>query len=204
MPTIVACVVVLALAGGAAAAQSRDLSIGVFASDGQLKSFYLAIGDHYGVPPERVATLRDRYRCRDEELPVAFFLAARARVAAADVLNLRLQGRSWLDITYHYGLAPDIYFVPVQTDPTGPPYGRAYGHYRTRGAGREWARSALADPDIVALTNLRFLSEHHGVSAETLIATGGWQVNFVAINDELTKGRAGGATQQARGNRKKK
>lgn len=204
MPTIVACVVVLALAEGAAAAHAGAPSIGVFSSDGQLRSFYLAIGDHYGVPPERATTLRDRYRCRDEEMPVAFFLASLARVEAADVLTLRLQGRSWLDITYHYGLAPDIYFVRVQTDPIGPPYGRAYGHYRTRGVGREWARSALADPDIVALANLRFLSEHHGVPAEAVIAKGGWQVNFVAINDELTKGRAGRASQQARGNRKKK
>ena len=204
MRLIVACVVGLALAEGAAAAQARNLDVGMSLSDGQLRAFYLAIGDHFGVPPERGAALRERYRCRDEELPVAFFLAAHARVDAADVLRLRVQGLSWLDITFHYRLAPDIFFVPLRTEPAGPPYGRAYGYYRTRGSGRKWARSALADLDVVALVNLRFLSEHYRVPPERVIEMGGWQVNFVAMNDAMARGRARKATQNARGGPKKK
>ena len=203
MRLVVACVVGLALAEGAAAAQPKNLDVGMSESDRQLRAFYIAIGDYFGVPPRRGAALRERCRCRDEELPVAFFLAAHARVDAGAVLELRVQGLSWLDIASHYRLAPDIFFVRLRTEPAGPPYGRAYGYYRTRGGGRGWARSALADFDVVALVNLRFLSEHYRVPPETVIEMSGWQVNFVAMNDAMTRVRAQKATQNSRGGPKK-
>lgn len=204
MKVFFTCVLGVALAQGAAAAQGNAVSVGVSVSDGQLTAFHLAIGDHFGVPPGRVVDSRDRYRCRDEELPVAYFLAARARVEPAAVFELHARNRSWLDITLHYGLSPDIFFVPVRTDPVGPPYGKAYGYYRKRGAGPEWARAALTDADLVALVNLRFLSERYGVSPETVMEMRGRQASFAVINDEIGNGRAAKANQKGRTRAKKK
>jgi hypothetical protein len=132
-------------------------------------------------------------------LPVAYFLAARARVEPTAVFELRAQRRSWLDLTFHYGLSPDIFFMPVRTDPTGPPYGKAYGYYRKRSAGRDWARTALSDTDLVALVNLRFLSERYRLPPETVMEMRGRQASFVVINDEIRTGKA--ATSKHEGKR---
>jgi hypothetical protein len=204
MKTLFACVLGLAFAEGAVAAQGKGVSVGISLSEGQLEAFHLAIGDHYGVPPSRVVGLRDRYRCRDEELPVAYFLAARARVEPTAVFELRARNRSWLDITFHYGLSPDIFFIPVRTDPAGPPYGKAYGYYRKRGAGNEWARAALSDSDLVALVNLRFLSERYGVPPESVMEMRGRQASFAVINDEIRNGKTAKANQKGKSHAKKK
>lgn len=204
MKVLFACVFGLAFATAATAVVSQNVSVGVSVSDGQLKAFHLAVGDHYGVPSSRVVEARDRYRCRDEELPVAYFLAARARVEPAAVFELRAQNRSWLDITLHYGLSPDIFFIPVRADPVGPPYGKAYGYYRTRGAGNGWTRTALSDSDLIALVNLRFLSEHHGVPPEAVMELRGRQASFAVINEEIRNGKAAKANQKGKGRTKKK
>ena len=64
----------------AASASAQNVSTGISISNGELQSFYLAVGDYYRVPESRVVYVRDHYRIRDEELPVVFFLASRAHV----------------------------------------------------------------------------------------------------------------------------
>jgi len=60
---------------------------------------------------------------------VVFFIADRAGLKPAPVIELRDLKKSWLDITIHFGLSPEIYYVPVTVDP-GPPYGKAYGYFK--------------------------------------------------------------------------
>jgi len=57
-----------------------------------------------------------------------------------------------MDIALHYKLSPEIFYVHFDRDP-GPPYGRAWGHFRNRER-REWGKIRLADDDIVNVVNL--------------------------------------------------
>jgi hypothetical protein len=41
----------------------------------------------------------------DEELPVVLFIAGRAHVAPATVIDLRLSGKTWMDISPYFGLS---------------------------------------------------------------------------------------------------
>ncbi|MFZ3116331.1 MAG: hypothetical protein WA121_12150, partial [Syntrophales bacterium] len=94
-----------------------------------LTGFNLSVGNYYRVPEREVLIVRDR-GIHQEELPVVFFLAQRAHVAPGVIVDLRLRGMNWMDITLHFGLQPDIYYVPVRVvDQQGPPYGNAYGYY---------------------------------------------------------------------------
>lgn len=204
MKGMLACLVGLVLIQGAATAQVRDVDVGVSISDGRLREFYLAIGDHYGVPPPQVVDLRDRYRCPDEDLPVVYFLAARAHVAPATIISLRIQRMPWLDIAFHYHLTPDIFFIPVSTERIGPPYGRAYGYYRKYGPSKQWRKIALTDRDVVDLVNLRFMSEHYRMSPEAVMAMRGRASTFVVINDEIKKGKDKGKPNNQKGNGKAK
>ncbi len=172
-----------------ATAQVRDVDLGISVSDGRLRGFYLALGDYYRVPPRQVVEFRERYRCPEEDLPVVYFLAARAHVEPAAIISLRMSKMSWLDISFRYGLTPDIFFVPLTVQRVGPPYGNAYGYYRKYGPARDWKRIVLSDREVVDLVNLRFMSEHYRMSPESVIAMRGRQNKFVVINDDIRKGK---------------
>ena len=206
---VVVLTLMAALGGLAVAADQVDLGISI--SDGRLTSFYLAVGDHYRVPPRQVVELRTRYGLLDEELPLVFFLAARAHVGPQAVIDLRLKKTSWLDIGLHFGLSPEIFFVPVAMERIGPPYGNAYGYYRKHGRAGDWRKVMLSDREVIDLVNLRFLSEYHGLAPEAIIGMRGRERNFINIHDEIGKGKNKGpqgkepkSPPQAKGKKKKK
>jgi len=169
-------------------AGARQVDLGISVSDGRLADFYLAVGSHYRVAPRVVVDYRTRYRLHDEDLPVVFFLAARARVSPGVVIDLRTGKRSWLDIAVHLGLSPEIFFVPIGRDRIGPPYGNAYGYYRKYGRAGDWRKLSLADREVVDLVNLRFLSEYHGVAPDAIMDMRGRGRDFVSIHEEAGRG----------------
>ena len=176
------------LAGASSLAGQVDLGISV--SDGKLRAFYLSVGDFYGVPGPQVVAVRDRYRLPDEELPVVFFLAAQAHVAPSVIMDLRLGGKSWLDITFHYGLDPNAFFIPVGAVRMGPPYGHAYGYYGKFQARRDWRKIALTDADVIGLVNLKFMTQYHRVPPESIMERRGRGEGLVSINDSLGRAKA--------------
>src|SRR5215510_2758060 len=180
---------------------SAQVSAGVSINSGH-NSFYFAVGDYYGVPESRVVYVRDHYRIPDEELPVVFFLASRAHVDPQVIINLRIKRRmSWPDITFHYGLTPEIYYVPVTR--VGPPYGNAYGHYKK--CKKDYKKVVLVNDDVVNLVNLRFMSEYHGIPAEQVMDRRGRGERFVAMNNEFRQEkRAHGDRDDDRGKGKAK
>ncbi len=189
MRKVIFCLAVLLAAPGLVSAQAQRVDIGVSITDGELRSFYFAISDHYRVPERQVIEMRERYRLRDDELPVVFFLAARARVAPSVIIDLRLGGGSWLDITFHYGLTPDIFYVPVKVKNIGPPYGKAYGYYNKYRPTKEWKKFALTDGEVIDLVDLRFVSEYHRIPPEEVMKMRGSGKSFVGIHVEAGKGK---------------
>ena len=191
MKRILATVTILAALGGLAAAAGQ-VDLGISIADGRLRSFYVAVGDHYRVAPRVVVDLRTRYRLLDEELPVVFFLAARAHVGPQVVIDLRLGKRSWLDVAVRLGLSPEIFFVPVSMRTIGPPYGNAYGYYRKHGYAGDWRKIVLVDREVIDLVNLRFMSEYHGLAPDAIISLRGRHKDFIGIHDELGRGKKSG------------
>ena len=180
----------LMLCQGSTLAQLRDIDLGATISDGRLRSFYLAISDHYRVPARQVVEIRNRQRISDDELPVIYFLAARARVQPSAIIDLRIKKMSWFDISLRFGLTADVFYVNVGAQRIGPPYGNAYGYYRKYGPSKDWKKFRLTDREVVDLVNLRFMSEYHGRTPEEIIEMRGRQSGFVAINDEILKAKA--------------
>jgi hypothetical protein len=184
--------VALFLLFGGIPAWASDVNLGILVSNGTLRDFYLAIGDYYQVPPIQVVEIRDRYHCTDEELPVVYFLAARAHVEPAAIIQLRLGKMPWFDIALRYHLSPDIFFVPVTATHIGPPYGNAYGYYRKYGPAGNWEKAKLSDSEVVDLVNLRFMSEHYHMTPERVMEMRSRENRFTAINDEIRQGREKG------------
>ena len=169
----------------AVCANAQQVNAGVSIGEEGLRGFYLAVGDYFRVPEREVILIKER-RIPDEEIPVALFIAARARVIPSVVIDLRLGGRSWMDITLHFKLNPEIYHVPVEGEVKGPPYGKAYGYYKNKNR-KDWGKIVLSNPEIINLVNLRFISEYHRFPPEEVIRLRAVGKNFILINDEVKK-----------------
>lgn len=186
---IIFLVLIMAALGSAIPRAEAGVDLGISIGEEGLRSFNLSVGDYYRVPEREVVIIRER-GIPYEEMPVVLFIAGRAHVAPGVIVDLRLRGMSWMDITFHYGLSPEIYYVPLRVAP-GPPYGKAYGHYK-KWPKKEWKKVRLGDDDVVNLVNLKFASDHYGRSPEEVIKMRSGGRNFVEINEEIrVKGKGG-------------
>lgn len=88
-----------------------------------------------------------------------------------------------MDIIIHFGLSPEIFYVPVRAVP-GPPYGKAYGYYKNKPK-KEWKKIVLDDDDIINLVNLRFISKHYVYSSDNVIRMREKGKSFIDINHEI-------------------
>lgn len=166
------------------------VDLGVSIGDEGLRGFYFAVGDYYRVPVRDVIVVRERH-IPDEEIPVVFFIAQRAHVRPATIRDLRLRGMTWMDITLHFGLSPEIFYVPIrEVVVTGPSYGNAYGYYKKKPR-KEWRKIVLDDDAVINLVNLRFISDHYGYEPEKVIKLREGGKNFIVINKEIAKEKKG-------------
>ncbi len=164
-----------------------QVNVGVSIGEEGLRGFYLAVGEYYRVPQREVVIVKER-RIPPEEIPVVFFIAQKARISPAVVIDLRLRGKSWWDISIHYGLGPEIYYVPIPAHvKVGPPYGKAYGYYKTRPK-EKWRTIVLNDADVVNLVNLKFVSEHYRRPPDEVIQLRSRGKDFLVINHDISKG----------------
>ena len=164
------------------------VDVGATIVDGNIRNFYLAIGEYYRVPEREVVLIRDRH-IPHHEVPVVLYLAQRAHVEPGMIVDLRLKGQSWMDITLHFGLGPDIYYVPMR-EVSGPPYGHAYGHYKNKPK-KQWKNIRLDDDEVVNMVNLRFISDRYKYSPDTVARMRSGGKDFVVINEDIRKSRPG-------------
>jgi hypothetical protein len=176
-------IAVLVLLGGGFAPQAQaGFDFGISVGKDGVEGFHLSVGEYYGASTRSVTLVAKRLP--EEEVPVAFFLATRAGVKASVIMNLRLRGASWMDITLKYGLSPSIYYVKA-----GPPYGKAWGHLKK--PRKAWKTAKFSDAEVVSLVNLKFVSEHHGISPSEVMKMRDAGKGFVEINGKA-KHRGGG------------
>lgn len=126
----------------------------------------LAIRERFGATEASVAWMCGR-GVRDDELPVVYCIATRAKVDPKKVVALRCEGRSWLEVSLHFDLGADLFYVPFECEP-GPPYGKAWGHFKHHPRD-QWHRITLSDADVVELAGVAFLAQHHGVTPDEVV-----------------------------------
>jgi hypothetical protein len=144
--------------------------------------FAFSISNFYNVPQKEVIIIKER-GIPDEELPVVFFIASKAKVKPQIIIDLRLKGLSWMDISLKFGLTADVYYVPVKGK-VGPPFGKAYGHFKKHHK-HKWKDIRLDDDDIINLVNIRFISDYHGIEPDIVIRERAEGKTYVVIDKEF-------------------
>jgi hypothetical protein len=175
-------------------ATDTQWNVGVSGGSKGIEGFQVSIGNYYHVPQREVVVVHER-GIHEEELPVVFFIAQRAHVKPEAVVDLRLRGMSWMDVTIHFGLSPEIYYVPVKVAKQGPPYGHAYGYYKKHPKGN-WHREDLRDEDIINQVNLKFISEHHRYAPDKVMKYRSEGRSFPTIDHDIRYQKQGKAKYQ--------
>lgn len=157
-----------------------QFQVGLSAGPNGVNDFYLSIGNYFNVPPAQVDVIRQR-DIPNEQVPVVLFIAQRAHVDPQEVIELREEGFSWMEVALRFGIGPDAFYVNVNNY-AHTPYGRAYGYYRHYDK-RKWRRIRLSDDDIVNLVNLRFVSEYSHHTPDEVVRLRGQGRTFIDINE---------------------
>jgi len=163
-----------------------DIDFGAAVRIGDDDDLFLSVSARYFDEDRRsIDRIAMRYRNPDD-LTVALFVARRSGQSADAIHRMRTNGLSWWDISVRFGMPLDVWFVPVQRDP-GPPYGKAYGHWKNHKRNRRHA-VVLTDMDIRNLVAVRMLHEYYGVSVDVAMEwrSSGRDVR-VLVSDEYGK-----------------
>lgn len=161
-----------------------EVRVGLSVDNDGLKSFHLAIGEFYLTYDKEIEAVR-KLNIPDEELPLVFFFANQTGVGKDKIIRLRLGGKSWMDICFQFGYTAELFYVPVKSNP-GPPYGKAYGHFKNKNK-KKWNEIRLSDAEIINFVNLKFMSEHYGYSPDEIIKMRAKGKSFIAINGDVKK-----------------
>lgn len=145
-----------------------------------LELYYQAIAEYFQVPRTEVQALVGRVL--DLEIPIVFFLAREGHTDVATVMRWKDKKTPWAEISTRYSVTAEAYYVPLRY--VGPPFGRAYGHYKKLPRER-WREIVLNEEDILNLVNLRILAERYGVRADTIVSRRGEGQNYIQINAAL-------------------
>ncbi len=141
-----------------------DVSFGATVQLGDDAEVYLAVSSQYYDRDKQDVQKWDR-QCKDsDDLAVALFIARHGQKSPDQVFAMRGSGMSWWEISVRLGVPTETWFIPVKKNP-GPPYGKAYGHWKKHGK-KSHNKINLSDVDAKNLVAVRMLHEYYGVSVE--------------------------------------
>ena len=141
-----------------------DIDFGAAVQIGDNTDVYFAVSSRYYDQDEQNVRKWNRQCADSDDLAVALFISRHGHESPDKVFALRSNGMSWWEISVRLGVPAEVWFVPVKKDP-GPPYGKAYGHWKKHGKNSP-AKMDLSDADAQNLVAVRMLHEYYGVSVE--------------------------------------
>jgi hypothetical protein len=115
-----------------------------------------------------------------EEIPVALFMARRGGVSAEAVLALRESGRTWTELAERFGVAASALHVPLSDPASAGALAAVYERFRAIPMD-QWSGMRLEATEIVALVNVRVLSQALGVRPDEIARRTGSARTFVEL-----------------------
>lgn len=151
--------VILASGPGSVLAQGAD--------QGVREAYFRAVAEHFNVEVQEVGIIGE-WELAPDEVPVVLFLAQRAGVSPDALIGLRRGERPWHEVAGRFGIQPRDFHLPLPADAGLGPLADVYEEFNGRSP-REWSEILLEDWEVVALVNLRILSQQTGVPPLTVL-----------------------------------
>ena len=183
---------VLALALISDAKAGMDVAFGARVPIGDDGSLFVNISSRYFErDPSVVQSWSRRFESPDD-LAVFFWITETSRKNADFVFSLRRQGLPWFEVGTRCGIPVDAWYVQAPVEDPGPPYGKAYGHWKKHQKNPGY-RVQLNDRQTRDLVAVRFCHEYYRVPVQTAMD---WRRNgddVRMITTRQYKERHGGA-----------
>lgn len=153
----------------------------------------------YPMPRERVTAVFHEIPNPYDEYPVLAFIAYNAHVDIGTVWAYKRKGHVWANVMWHFGVPPSALFVDVPRQP-GPPYGRAYGHWKR--LGDRMPRDVISNDDVTYWVRMRAVASYAGVPPGQVYRwrESGQRFDTIAVRQYQEKhGKGHGPSQQSGG-----
>lgn len=163
----------------AASIPAVPVSVAAQGDEAARRAYFGAVAEHFGLPASEVDILGD-WPIPADEIPVVLYVARRAGVSPEALVVLRRSGTSWAGIARRYGLGAGAFHLPL---PEGDAAGRlraARDRFASTPRDR-WGGLALSDNEIVALVNVRVLSEALALPVASVLERVGPSGSFVSL-----------------------
>ena len=152
---------------------------------GAERAYLRAVARYFQMPESEVSILA-HWDLPTEEIPVALFLARRAGVSAEALVALRESGRTWTSLASSYNIGANALHVPLHDPATAGSLREAYERFGSTPVG-DWGAIRLSESDIVALVNVRMLSDALGVAPDEIARRTGSAASFVELYAQLLR-----------------
>lgn len=166
----------MSLVAGASGAQEQT---------GAERAYFRAVARYFQLPESEVEILAN-WDLPADEIPVLLFVARRAGVSAEALVALRESGRSWTELSDRYQIGARALHVPLHDVSSA---GRLSGVYETFGNTPvdRWGDIRLSSDDIVALVNVRVLSQSLGMTPDDIARRTANSRSFVELYSQLIR-----------------
>jgi hypothetical protein len=150
------------------------------AQDSTQRAYYRAVAGFFQVPEGEVAILGHGGEVPAEEIPVVLFMARRGGVSAEAVVALRGSGRTWPELAQRFGVGANALHVPLNDPSASGALVPVYERFASTPVD-QWSTIRLESSDIVALVNVRVLSQALGVEPDQVARRTGTAPTFVEL-----------------------
>jgi hypothetical protein len=190
---------------GGAALADVDVNFGANVHAGDDAHLFVSIAARYfDREPRAVEDWQRRCYPDPDDLAVALFLSSNCDRDPESFFSLRKQGLGWFEIAKRCSVPVGAFFLAPERDP-GPPYGKAYGHWRKYRRDHRHVM-VLSDDDIRHLVGARLIHEYYGVPLETAMKwrAAGHDVRAVMVREYRRRHGGGGREHEDKGTGKEK
>ena len=161
-----------------------DIAFGARVPIGDDGSLFVNISSRYFERDPSVIQAWGRRFESPDDVAVFFWIVERSRKSADFVFSLRRQGLAWHEIGNRCGVPVDAWYVKIPSDDPGPPYGKAYGHYKKHKQNPDH-RVKLNDRQCRDLVAVRMAHEYYRIPAQTAMdwRRGGDDVRYIMTRE---------------------
>jgi len=167
---------ILSIAAAAPEAQGQS---------GAERAYYRAVARYFQLPESEVVILAN-WDLPADEIPVLLFVARRAGVSAEALVALRESGRSWTELSDRYQIGARALHVPLHDPGAAGRLSTLYQTFSSTPVDR-WGDIRLSSEDIVALVNVRVLSQSLGLSPDEIMRRTASSGSFVELYSQLIR-----------------
>ena len=184
-----------------------DIAFGARVPIGDDGSLFVNISSRYFERDPSVIQSWERRFESPDDTAVFFWIVERSRKSADFVFSLRRQGLGWYEIGHRCGIPADAWYVQIPVEDPGPPYGKAYGHYKKHKQNPTY-RVKLSDRQARDLVAVRMCHEYYRVPAQTAMdwRRGGDDVRYILTREYRQRhgGKAQGNQNEGNGHGKRR